>query len=117
MTVGTFFSILGWIITGAIAGYLASVLLRAERQGCLVNIVLGIAGAFVGGFVMHNILLPQGVTGWGPLDTIINATLGAVILLVLIELLLPGRQLGVRRARSERRSGKRRGINPLDWLE
>ncbi len=114
MSVGTFLSIVGWVITGAIAGYIASLVLRAERQGCLVNVVLGVAGAFVGGFLMHNVLLPQGVTGWGPLDTVINATIGAVVILIAIELILPGRQLGVRR-RSER-SEKRRGINPLDFL-
>lgn len=116
MTVGTFLSIAGWIVTGAIAGYVASVLLRAERSGCLVNIVLGIVGAFVGGFIMHNFLLPGGVTGWGPLDGIINAVIGAVIILVALELILPGKQLGVRK-RETRSSSKRRGINPLDWLE
>jgi uncharacterized membrane protein YeaQ/YmgE (transglycosylase-associated protein family) len=116
MTVGTFFSIAGWVVTGAVAGYIASVLLRAERNGCLVNIVLGIIGAFVGGFIMHNLLLPQGVTGWGPLDNIINAVIGAVVILVALELILPGKQLGVRK-RETRSSSKRRGLNPLDWLE
>lgn len=117
MSVETFFSILGWVITGAVAGYVASVLLRTERQGCLVNVILGVAGAFVGGFVM-SFLLPQGFTGWGFLDTIISATIGSVVILIALELLLPGRQLGVRKAeeRSER-GGKRRGFNPFDWLE
>ncbi len=103
MTVGTFFNILGWIITGGIAGYIASLLLRTERDGCLVNIVLGIAGALVGGFVMNRFILPGGLTGWGFLDTIINAVIGAVILLVAIELILPGKQLGVRREKRGRR--------------
>lgn len=98
----TFFSILGWVITGSIAGYIASILLKAQRQGCLVNIVIGIVGAFIGGFVM-NLLFPAarpgqlgGLVGWGPVDAIINATVGAVILLIALELILPGRQLGVR---------------------
>lgn len=105
MTVGTFFSIIGWIITGAVAGYIASTLLRAERQGCIINIGIGIVGAFVGGFVMNNFILPRGLTGWGFLDAIINATVGAVLLLIVLELILPGKQLGVR---SEERQSRRR---------
>ncbi len=106
MTVGTLFNILGWIVTGAVAGYIASLLLRTQRQGCLINIVLGIVGAFVGGFVMNRFLLPGGITGWGFLDAVINATIGAVIVLVAIELILPGKQLGVRGEGEE--GGRRR---------
>src|SRR5688572_20155259 len=95
----TIMSILGWAITGAIAGYIASLLLRTEKQGCLVNIILGIVGGCVGGFVVGNLIFPDrgGFTGWGFLDTIINATLGSVLILLLLEIILPGRQLGVRR--------------------
>lgn len=107
MTFGTFTSILSWVIVGGIAGYVASVLLRAERAGCLVNVVLGIAGAFVGGFLMHNFILPQGVTGNGFIDSVINAILGAVVILIALELILPGRQLGVRN-RGEGGGGRRR---------
>lgn len=113
MTLGDLLSIVTWVVTGAIAGYVASVLLRAERNGCLVNMVLGIAGAFVGGFVMNAILLPQGLTGVGFIDAIVNAIVGAVIILIVIELVIPGRQLGVRK----RETGKKRSFNPLDWLE
>ena len=111
MTVGTFFSILGWIITGAIAGYLASVLLGAERQGCLINIALGIGGAFVGAFVLR-IFFPNAfaIFGTGPVagffNGIFHAVVGAVILLVVAELVLPGQQLGLRGR--ERKRGKRR---------
>jgi uncharacterized membrane protein YeaQ/YmgE (transglycosylase-associated protein family) len=102
MNLGTFVSILGWIITGGIAGYVASLLLKAQRQGCLINIIIGIVGAFIGGFVM-NLLFPSaqpgqlgGLVGWGPADAIINAIVGAVILLIALEIILPGQQLGVR---------------------
>ena len=88
------FSALGWIITGGIAGFIASVLLKAQRMGCLMNVGVGIAGAFVGGFIM-DFLVPGGlVPSIGFLNVIINATLGAVILLIVLELILPGRQLG-----------------------
>lgn len=91
----TFFSILGWIITGGIAGYVASIILRAERSGCIVKIVIGIAGAFVGGFLM-NFIMPGGlIPGWGFVNQIITAILGAIVLLIVLEIILPGKQLGV----------------------
>ena len=99
---GTFFSILSWTITGAIAGYLASLVLRTARQGCLINIALGIGGAFVGGFVLGNFfpgffnIFGEGAFA-GFLNGIFHAIVGAFILLILIELLVPGKQLGVRR--------------------
>jgi uncharacterized membrane protein YeaQ/YmgE (transglycosylase-associated protein family) len=104
--VGTIISILQWVIIGGIAGYVASLLLRAHRQGCLINIVVGIVGAFIGGFVM-NFLLPGGLIGWGFLDATINAIVGAIILLIVIELILPGRQLGVRNEDGGGRKGRR----------
>jgi uncharacterized membrane protein YeaQ/YmgE (transglycosylase-associated protein family) len=113
MNVGTFFSILGWIVTGAVAGYLASLMLRTERQGCFINIALGIAGAFVGAFVVSN-FLPNvfNLFGNGPVagffNGIVHAIIGAVILLVVVELVLPGQQLGVRGGRTKRKRSRRR---------
>lgn len=109
MQVDTVISIVTWIVTGAIAGYIASLLLRAERMGCFVNIGLGIAGAFVGGFLV-NLLLPglnfQGGAIVGFFNALFHAVFGAVILLVLAEIILPGKQLGVRG--EERKRRKRR---------
>ena len=91
----TFFSILGWVVTGAIAGYIASVVLRAQRTGCIVKIVIGIAGAFLGGFLIQ-FFLPGGLIPGVPiLNSIINATLGSIVLLIVLEIILPGQQLGV----------------------
>lgn len=94
MSPATFFSILSWIITGAIAGYLSSLLLKAGRTGCIVKIAIGIAGAFLGSFVM-GLLFQGGLTGIGFLDQIIDATVGAILLLIILEIILPGKQLGV----------------------
>jgi uncharacterized membrane protein YeaQ/YmgE (transglycosylase-associated protein family) len=95
MTPATFLSILGWIVTGAIAGYVASILLKAERSGCIVKIVIGIAGAFLGGFIM-NFIMPGGlIPGIGFLNQIITAILGSILLLIILEIILPGKQLGV----------------------
>src|SRR5690349_19796107 len=53
---------LAWIVIGGIAGWLASMVMKS-RQGLLMDIVVGIVGAFIGGFVM-NLLNSPGVTGF-----------------------------------------------------
>lgn len=95
MSFETFMQIVGWVITGGIAGYVASVILRAQRSGCIVKIVIGVVGAFIGGFLM-NFIMPGGlIPGWGFANQIITATLGAIVLLIILEIILPGQQLGV----------------------
>jgi uncharacterized membrane protein YeaQ/YmgE (transglycosylase-associated protein family) len=71
------------LLVGAIAGWLAGLIVRGGGFGILANIVVGIAGALIGGF-----LLPRlGVfIGGGIVPSIVNATAGAVILLVIIGL-------------------------------
>jgi uncharacterized membrane protein YeaQ/YmgE (transglycosylase-associated protein family) len=112
MNMQTVGSVIGWVVTGAIAGYLASLFLRAERQGCFINIALGIAGAFVGGLVMGqgglNIVI-FGTTGLaGLLDHIIHAIIGAILILIAIEIIIPGKQLGVRRVGPDEGGRRRR---------
>ena len=73
--------ILSWIVVGGLAGLLAQYLLREGSGGCLISILLGVVGAFVGGFVM-GLLGFGGVTGvdvW----SIIVATVGAAIVLLI----------------------------------
>ncbi len=78
-------NLLVWLIVGAIAGWLASVVMRTNAsQGLLTDIVVGIIGAFIGGFVLS--LLPgvsAGVTGLN-IASIFTAFVGAVILLALV---------------------------------
>lgn len=74
--------ILGWIILGALAGWLASKVTGKDRQmGPVANILVGIVGAFVGGLIM-NLLGGAGVTGFN-LWSLLVAVLGAVVLLWL----------------------------------
>lgn len=128
MTVGQFMetygSILGWVITGGIAGYIASLLLRTERQGCFINVVLGVGGAILGAFVI-NTIWPDPATNPFNLfqiafcNTILNGIVGAVLILIILELVLPGRQLGVRKSEGGGRRRRRRkgdGFNPLDFF-
>ncbi|HKH77598.1 MAG TPA: GlsB/YeaQ/YmgE family stress response membrane protein [Rubrobacteraceae bacterium] len=74
-------AIIGWIIIGAIAGVLGKLIMPGDDPGgIIVTILLGIAGAFVGGFIMQTIL---GFGSGGFIWTILVATLGAVILLAI----------------------------------
>lgn len=78
--------ILLWIILGLIAGWLASIIMKTDAsQGPVMDIVLGIVGAVVGGYVM-NVLGSSGVTGLN-LYSVLVATLGAVILIWIGRLL------------------------------
>ena len=77
-------TILAWIIIGLIAGVLAKLILPGDDPGgIIVTILIGVAGAFVGGFLASLI----GLGGGGFIWTIIVATVGAIILLLIYRLL------------------------------
>lgn len=112
MQVATLISIFSWIITGSVAGYVASLILKAERQGCILNIIIGIGGAIVGAFIISNFFPAlRDLFGTGPLAGFLNgifhAIFGAVILLILAEIVLPGQQIGTR-GEGGRRGRRRR---------
>jgi uncharacterized membrane protein YeaQ/YmgE (transglycosylase-associated protein family) len=74
--------IIAWIVVGLIAGALAKLIMPGDDPGgIIVTILLGIVGAFVGGFVV-NLLGGAGVTGFN-LWSIVVATLGAIVLLAI----------------------------------
>ena len=78
-------SILTWIVLGALAGWVASIIMgRNSSMGLMSNIGVGILGAFVGGYVM-NLMGRPGVTGFN-LASFLVALLGAVILLAIVNL-------------------------------
>ena len=74
-------SILAWIILGLIAGFIASKIVNRQGVGCLLDIVLGIVGAFVGGIIFTE-LGHTGVTGLN-LWSLFVAVIGAVVILVV----------------------------------
>jgi uncharacterized membrane protein YeaQ/YmgE (transglycosylase-associated protein family) len=75
-------SILVWIIFGALAGWIASILAGTNaQQGAFANIAVGIIGAFVGGLLMQ-MIGRDGVNGFN-MYSIIVAVIGAVVLLLL----------------------------------
>ncbi|HHU22418.1 MAG TPA: GlsB/YeaQ/YmgE family stress response membrane protein [Clostridiales bacterium] len=75
--------IIGWIIIGALAGWIASMITgNNKKMGAGANILAGIVGSFIGGIVM-NILGGSGVTGFN-LWSLFVATIGAIILLWIV---------------------------------
>ncbi|MEM7728014.1 MAG: GlsB/YeaQ/YmgE family stress response membrane protein [Pseudomonadota bacterium] len=76
-------AILIWIVIGAVAGWLASVVMKGGSFGLLGNIVLGIIGAFVGGWLLGLL----GVAFGGILGSIVTAFIGAVVLIFLARLI------------------------------
>lgn len=76
-------NLLIFLIIGAIAGWLAGMLVKGGGNGLLVNIVVGIIGAVIGGSLFGLV----GVSSGGLIGSIITATIGAVILLFVIRAL------------------------------
>ena len=74
-------SILAWIILGLLAGFIGSKLVNKSGEGLVLDIVLGVVGAVVGGF-LFNQFGGTGVTGLN-LYSLVVAVVGAVIVLVL----------------------------------
>lgn len=84
-------SILTWIIVGLIAGVLASLVMGGTGYGLIGDIIIGIVGAFVGGWLFAQL----GVSSpWGGLPgTIFVAFVGAVVLLFILRLLRGARRI------------------------
>jgi uncharacterized membrane protein YeaQ/YmgE (transglycosylase-associated protein family) len=72
-----------WLIVGAIAGWLAGLIVKGYGFGLIGNIVIGIIGAVIAGWLLPRLGI---VIGPGIIAAIINAMIGAVILLVVIGL-------------------------------
>jgi uncharacterized membrane protein YeaQ/YmgE (transglycosylase-associated protein family) len=79
--------ILAWLIVGAIAGWLAGLIMRGGGFGLIGDIVVGLIGALIGG-ILFGLLMP-GSTGF--IGSIIVAFIGAVILVAILRALTPAR--------------------------
>lgn len=82
----TMMSIIIWIIVGALAGWIASMIMKTDAQmGALANIVVGIIGAFIGGWVvgLFGVNVAEGELN---IPSILTAILGAVILLAILKM-------------------------------
>jgi uncharacterized membrane protein YeaQ/YmgE (transglycosylase-associated protein family) len=74
-------SIIGWLILGLIAGFVASRIVNAQGQGVVLDMVLGIIGALVGGFIF-DAAGKVGVTGFNAWSLLV-AIIGSIIVLVI----------------------------------
>lgn len=81
--------ILSWILLGLVAGWLAGLLMRGGGYGILGDIILGILGALVGGF-LSSTFLGIDVTGFN-FTSVVIAILGAVVLIAVARAVSPGR--------------------------
>jgi len=77
-------TILIWLVIGAIAGFLAGLVVKGGGFGLLGDIVVGIIGAFIGGWLLPRLGIHLGV---GMISIIASATIGAVVLLLVLRLI------------------------------
>ena len=73
--------IIGWLVVGLIAGFIASKIVNRHGEGMMLDIVLGVIGAVVGGWIMAA-FGGQGVTGFNAYSLLV-AVIGAIVVLVI----------------------------------
>ena len=71
-----------WIVVGLLAGWIAGTLTRGRGFGCILNVILGLIGAVLGGWVFSRL----GIVEWGFLGSLAAATVGAVLLVAIARL-------------------------------
>ena len=81
-----------WLIVGGIVGWLASLVMRTDgQQGMLLNIVVGIVGAFLGGWIISPLVGVGTINDGISIGSVIVSLLGAIILLAIVNLFRRGR--------------------------
>jgi uncharacterized membrane protein YeaQ/YmgE (transglycosylase-associated protein family) len=78
--------LIAWLFLGLVAGWLAGKLSRGRGYGCITDIILGLVGSFIGGWVFTKL----GIFGGGFIYSLAAATLGAVILVAIVHLFTGG---------------------------
>jgi len=83
--------ILVWLIVGGVVGWLASIIMRTDgQQGLLLNVVVGIVGALLAGFIISPMVGVGTINEGVSLATFLVSLLGAVILLAIVNLFRRG---------------------------
>jgi len=86
--------IISWVIVGALAGWIASMIMKTDASmGALANIVVGIVGALIGGFLVRTLLGTAVDPNGFNIPSILTAIFGAVVLLGLIKLFTGNRSV------------------------
>jgi uncharacterized membrane protein YeaQ/YmgE (transglycosylase-associated protein family) len=81
-------SLIAWVIIGLIAGWLAGKVSRGRGFGCIANILIGLVGAVLGGWIFMKL----GILGGGMIYSIAAATVGAVILVAIARIFSGGKE-------------------------
>ncbi len=84
-------SIIGWIVFGLIAGFIASKIVNKQGEGFIVDVVLGVVGAVVGGYIM-SFFGGSGVNGFN-IPSMIVAILGAIVVLFIYHAVVSRRSI------------------------
>jgi uncharacterized membrane protein YeaQ/YmgE (transglycosylase-associated protein family) len=83
--------ILVWLIVGGVVGWLASIIMRTDaQQGILLNVVVGIVGALLAGFIISPLIGVGTINEGISIATFLISLLGAVILLAIVNLFRRG---------------------------
>jgi len=85
--------IIAWLILGLVSGFIASKIVNKSGEGLFLDIVLGVVGAFVGGFIVTKISFLSNLFGRSGVDglnipSLIIAVLGAILVLVVYHMLV-----------------------------
>ncbi len=83
--------IISWLVVGLIAGWLAGMVMKGGGYGVVGDIVLGIIGAIIGGYLATTVLKNGNVNGIN-VESIVIAAVGAVIVVYVSRLLMRGRR-------------------------
>ncbi len=86
--------LIAWIVIGIVAGWLTGKLMRGAGFGMFVDMIVGLVGALVGGFLSSHLGM-GGVNDHGLVGSIIIATIGAVVLTLLIRLISGNRTANI----------------------
>jgi uncharacterized membrane protein YeaQ/YmgE (transglycosylase-associated protein family) len=74
--------LISWIVIGLLAGWIAGQITRGRGFGCIVDIILGLIGAVIGGWIFTRL----GILAWGFWGSLAAATVGAVLLVAIARL-------------------------------
>lgn len=76
-----------WLVVGGVVGWLASLIMRTDaQQGVLLNIVVGIVGAFIAGLILNGGTINEAIT----VQTFLVSLVGAIVLLAIVNLVRRG---------------------------